>query len=93
MSGRHSGGTGSGLRISALPQTLKMIFRLAPRQLNDEIALAKVEIKRKGTQLGIAGAFFAVGAFFASGVTSSTDHGRWASRCSAWLRSSCSRSW
>ena len=34
MSGRHSGGTGSGLRISALPQTLKMIFKLAPRQLS-----------------------------------------------------------
>jgi uncharacterized membrane protein YqjE len=64
MSGRHSGGTGSGLRISALPKTLKMIFRLAPRQLNDEIALAKVEIKRKGTQLGIAGAFFAVALVF-----------------------------
>lgn len=64
MSGRHSGGTGSGLRISALPKTLKMIFKLAPRQLNDEIALAKAEIKRKGTQLGIAGAFFAVALVF-----------------------------
>ena len=64
MSGRHSGGTGSGLRISALPQTLKMIFKLAPRQLNDEIALAKAEIKRKGTQLGVAGAFFAVALVF-----------------------------
>ena len=64
MSGRHSGGIGSGLRISALPQTLKMIFKLAPRQLNDEIALAKAEIKRKGTQLGVAGAFFAVALVF-----------------------------
>ena len=64
MSGRHSGGTGSGLRISALPQTLKMIFKLAPRQLNDEIALAKAEIKRKGVQLGVAGAFFAVALVF-----------------------------
>ena len=64
MSGRHSGGTGSGLRISALPKTLKMIFKLAPRQLNDEIALAKAEIKRKGTQLGVAGAFFAVALVF-----------------------------
>ena len=63
MSGRHSGGTG-GLRISALPRTLQMIFKLAPRQLNDEIALAKVEIKRKGTQLGVAGAFFAVALVF-----------------------------
>jgi hypothetical protein len=64
MSGRHSGGTGSGLRISALPKTLKMISKLAPRQLADEIALAKAEIKRKGTQLGVAGAFFAVALVF-----------------------------
>jgi len=64
MSGRHSGGIGSGLRISALPQTLKMIFKLAPRQLSDEIALAKAEIKRKGSQLGVAGAFFAVALVF-----------------------------
>jgi len=64
MSGRHSGGTGSGLRITALPKTLKMIFKLAPRQLNDEIALAKAEIKRKGMQLGVAGAFFAVALVF-----------------------------
>jgi uncharacterized membrane protein YqjE len=54
------------LRISALPQTLKMIFKLAPRQLNDEIALAKAEIKRKGVQLGVAGAFFAVALVFAA---------------------------
>src|SRR4051812_37843931 len=66
MSGRHSGGTGSRLRILALPKTLKTIFKLAPRQLNDEIALAKAEIKRKGTQLGVAGAFFAVALVFAA---------------------------
>jgi uncharacterized membrane protein YqjE len=64
MSGRHSGGTGGGLRISALPKTLKIIFKLAPRQLNDEIALAKAEIKRKGIQLGVAGAFFGVALVF-----------------------------
>lgn len=64
MSGRHSGGTGSGLRVTALPKTLKMIFKLAPRQLNDEIALAKAEIKRKGIQLGVAGAFFGVALVF-----------------------------
>ncbi|MFF2031940.1 phage holin family protein [Arthrobacter sp. NPDC058192] len=64
MSGRHSGGTGSRLRISALPKTLKMISKLAPRQLNDEIALAKAEIKRKGTQVGVAGAFFGVALVF-----------------------------
>jgi uncharacterized membrane protein YqjE len=64
MSGRHSGRTSQGLRITALPRTLKLLFRLAPRQLNDEIALAKVEIKRKGIQLGVAAAFFAVALIF-----------------------------
>lgn len=64
MSGRHSGGTNSGLRISELPQTVKTIFTLAPRQLNDEIALAKAELKRKGVKLGVAGAFFAVALVF-----------------------------
>lgn len=66
MSGRHSGRTSQGLRITALPRTLKLLFRLAPRQLNDEIALAKVEIKRKGIQLGVAAAFFAVALIFAA---------------------------
>ena len=64
MSGRHSGGTGEALRISALPRTLKLIFKLAPRQLNDEISLAKIEVKRKGIQLGIAAAFFGVALVF-----------------------------
>src|SRR5450830_783203 len=64
MSGRHTGRTGGGLRISALPKTLKLIFKLAPRQLNDEIAFAKAELKRKGIQLGVAAAFFAVALVF-----------------------------
>lgn len=64
MSGRHSGGTSGGLRVSALPRTLKLIFKLAPRQLNDEIALAKVEIKRKGIQVGVASAFAGVALVF-----------------------------
>jgi uncharacterized membrane protein YqjE len=64
MSGRHSGRTNGGMRISALPKTLKLVARLAPRQLNDEIALAKVEIKRKGIQLGVAAAFLAVALVF-----------------------------
>ncbi|WCI09439.1 phage holin family protein [Arthrobacter sp. OVS8] len=64
MSGRHSGGTSDGLRISALPRTLKLIFKLAPRQLNDEIALAKVELKRKGIAVGVAAAFLAVALAF-----------------------------
>jgi uncharacterized membrane protein YqjE len=64
MSGRHSGRTSQGPRITALPKTVKLLFRLAPRQLNDEIALAKIEIKRKGIQLGVAAAFFAVALIF-----------------------------
>ncbi|WP_160666863.1 phage holin family protein [Pseudarthrobacter sp. ATCC 49987] len=64
MSGRHSGGTNGALRISALPRTLKLIFKLAPRQLNDQIALAKVEIKRKGIEVGVAAAVLAVALVF-----------------------------
>lgn len=64
MSGRHSGGTSGALRFSALPKTLKLIFKLAPRQLNDEIALAKIELKRKGIEVGVAAAFAAVALAF-----------------------------
>src|SRR6476620_4434318 len=64
MSGRHTGRTSQGLRITALPRTLKLLFRLAPRQLNDEIAFAKIELKRKGIQVGVAAAFFAVALLF-----------------------------
>jgi uncharacterized membrane protein YqjE len=64
MSGRHSGRTSQGLRIAALPRTLKLLFRLAPRQLNDEIAFAKIELKRKGIQVGVAAAFLAVALLF-----------------------------
>jgi uncharacterized membrane protein YqjE len=66
MSGRHSGRTSNGLRLTALPKTLRLVIRLLPRQINDEIALAKVEIKRKGIQLGTAAAFFAVALLFAA---------------------------
>jgi uncharacterized membrane protein YqjE len=64
MSGRHTGRTSQGLRITSLPKTLKLLFRLAPRQLNDEIAFAKVELKRKGVQVGVAAAFLAVALIF-----------------------------
>lgn len=66
MSGRHTGRTSQGLRITALPKSLKLLFRLAPRQLNDEIAFAKVELKRKGVQVGVAAAFLAVALVFAA---------------------------
>lgn len=64
MSGRHSGTTSPGLRFTALPRTVKLLARLAPRQLNDEIAFAKVELKRKGIQVGVAAAFFVVALVF-----------------------------
>ncbi|WP_445154843.1 phage holin family protein [Arthrobacter sp. Hor0625] len=64
MSGRHTGRTNGGQRLSALPKTLKLIFKLAPRQLNDEIAFAKAELKRKGVQFGVAAAFLAVALIF-----------------------------
>ncbi|SDT10425.1 Putative Holin-X, holin superfamily III [Pseudarthrobacter equi] len=64
MSGRHSGQTRPGLRITALPGTVKLLARLAPRQINDEIAFAKIELKRKGMQVGVAAAFFAVALVF-----------------------------
>ncbi|MBO1266385.1 phage holin family protein [Arthrobacter cavernae] len=66
MSGRHTGRTGHAPGIRALPKTLKLVARLAPRQLNDEINLAKAELKRKGNQLGVAGAFFGVALVFLS---------------------------
>lgn len=66
MSGRHSGRVGQRPGISALPNTLKLAARLAPRQLNDEISLAKLELKGKGKQLGIAGAFVGVALIFFS---------------------------
>jgi len=37
---------------------------LAPRQLDDEIAFAKIELKRKGIQVGVAAAFLAVALVF-----------------------------
>ena len=55
MSGRHSGRTSPGLRITALPGTARLLFRLAPRQLNDEIAFAKIELKRKGIRFRVLG--------------------------------------
>ena len=64
MSGRHTSRTGKGPAIRSLPKTLKLVARLAPRQLNDELALARVELKRKAAQVGVAGAFFGVALVF-----------------------------
>lgn len=66
MSGRHSGRASQRPGISALPNTLKLAARLAPRQLNDEISMAKLELKGKGKHLGVAGAFVGVALIFLS---------------------------
>ncbi|WP_230854645.1 phage holin family protein [Arthrobacter terrae] len=55
----YSAGTGS-----TLMGALKLVSRLVPKQLNDELALAKAELKRKGMALGIASAIFAVALVF-----------------------------
>ncbi len=64
MSGRHRGKPGMGPGIGALPRTLKLAGRLVPRQLNDEIQLAKLELKAKGANLGVAGASAGVALVF-----------------------------
>lgn len=66
MSGRHSGRTKEGPRFSALPENLKLVAGLAPRQLNDEINLAKAELKHKGVRLGVAGAALGAALVFLS---------------------------
>ncbi|WP_120519692.1 phage holin family protein [Arthrobacter celericrescens] len=65
MSGRHRGTPGMGPGIGALPRTLKLAGRLVPRQINDEVRLAKLELKDKGVKLGVAGAFVGVALVFA----------------------------
>lgn len=66
MTGRHSSRTNPGPRISDLPENLKLVAGLVPRQLNDEIGLAKAELMHKGKRLGVAGASFGVAVVFLS---------------------------
>ncbi|HEV7167902.1 MAG TPA: phage holin family protein [Micrococcaceae bacterium] len=49
---------------SSLLDTSKVTLRLVLKQLNDEISLAKVELKRKGVQLGIAAGILTVALLF-----------------------------
>ncbi|MFI5084654.1 MAG: phage holin family protein [Actinomycetales bacterium] len=64
-SARHAAGQnrpqGNGTSLMAVIRT---ISRLAPKQLNDELALAKSELKRKGIAAGIAAAFLVVALVF-----------------------------
>jgi hypothetical protein len=63
MSGRHTL-AGRRPRLAALPDLVGQAARLAPRQFNDEVALAKYELKDRGTQAGIGAAFFGVALVF-----------------------------
>lgn len=64
MSGRHSSPAGRRPRLAALPDLVGQAARLAPRQLNDEIALAKYELKARGVKVGIGAGLFAVALVF-----------------------------
>ncbi|MDQ4502781.1 phage holin family protein [Sinomonas sp. ASV322] len=64
MSGRHSSPAGRRPRLAALPDLVGQAARLAPRQLNDEISLAKYELKDRGVQAGIGAALFVVALVF-----------------------------
>ncbi|MEA5454637.1 phage holin family protein [Sinomonas sp. JGH33] len=64
MSGRHSSPAGRRPRLAALPDLVGQAARLAPRQLNDELALAKYELKSRGVQAGIGAALFVVALIF-----------------------------
>ncbi|MCH6470985.1 phage holin family protein [Sinomonas terrae] len=63
MSGRHTVAERRP-RLAALPDLMGQAARLAPRQLNDEIALAKYELKDRGVQAGIGAALFGVALVF-----------------------------
>lgn len=63
MSGRHTL-AGRRPRLAALPDLVGQAARLAPRQFNDEIALAKYELKDRGTQAGVGAALFGVALVF-----------------------------
>lgn len=54
----------SAIGNSSLVGAVKLFSRLAPKQLNDEISLAKAELKRKGIALGVAAAILLVALVF-----------------------------
>ncbi len=64
MSGRHSMPVDRRPRLAALPDLVGLAARLAPRQLSDEIALARIELKKKGVNAGIGAALFVVALVF-----------------------------
>ncbi|MFJ6279383.1 Putative Holin-X, holin superfamily III [Arthrobacter subterraneus] len=54
----RSGGTPSVIGL------IRLLLRLTPRQLNDEVSLAREQLKQKGITAGVAAAFFAVALVF-----------------------------
>lgn len=56
--------TASPQEHSTLIETLKATSRLVPRQINDEIELAKIELTHKKSKLGVAAGFGAVALVF-----------------------------
>ncbi|WP_422936106.1 phage holin family protein [Sinomonas sp. P47F7] len=64
MSGRHSSPAVRRPRLAALPDLVGQAARLAPRQLNDEIALAKYELKERGVKVGVGAALFVAALIF-----------------------------
>ncbi len=58
-------GTTSWAGDDSLIEALKTAGRLVPRQLNDELALAKAELARKGGKVGVAAGFLGAALVFA----------------------------
>ncbi|MDP5228249.1 MULTISPECIES: phage holin family protein [Arthrobacter] len=54
MSGRHASNARPQASLKALPGTARSAAQLLPRQIQDEISLAQLELKGKGVQLGVA---------------------------------------
>ena len=66
ISGRgfRAGINGVKQNVTSLFDAGKVMTRLGPKQLKDEIAIAKIELKDKGISLGKGAAVAAVGLFF-----------------------------
>ena len=54
----RSGGTPSVIGL------IRLMLRLTPRQLSDEVSLAREQLKQKGIKAGVAAAFFVVALLF-----------------------------
>ncbi|MFJ3958619.1 phage holin family protein [Arthrobacter sp. NPDC090010] len=64
MSGRHAGSARPQASLKALPATARSAAQLLPRQIQDEISLAQLELKDKGVKVGIASAGFVAALLF-----------------------------